>query len=137
MNYKIKVSGWDDWKIICFLQKLFHLYFFFSFIYGYDIHHTYIYLQRKGTDASAEGKLATNKVEEEFVEEEAIGGCTELKEAGGEGHPGKEQVTKIADTNNQPKKRYKDVTYTSCTARITVKVIVKWVGLCYSLYIVW
>lgn len=85
-------------------------------------------IKRKGTDASAEGKLATNKVEEEFVEEEAIGGCTELKEAGGEGHPGKEQVTKIADTNNQPKKRYKDVTYTSCTARITVKVIVKYPG---------
>ena len=46
------------------------------------------------------------------------GGCMESLQVNGETHP-------VAPKEVLPKKKYKDIWFTSCPARITVKVIVK------------
>ncbi|XP_042214553.1 uncharacterized protein LOC121861076 [Homarus americanus] len=80
-------------------------------------------IKRKGTErTTVENK---QQAEEDFEQEERT---DEDKDDLETRKLNKNKVKEGEMRDNMPKKRYKDVTFTSCTARITVKVIVKYPG---------
>nr|XP_045612477.1 uncharacterized protein LOC123767055 [Procambarus clarkii] len=81
-------------------------------------------IKRKDAEKTAENRM-TDRTEGNFEHEKRISEASEDTVAR-QAH--KDRLRGGVINDSQPKKRYKDVTFTSCTARINVKVIVKYPG---------